>query len=224
MALAILLFVEEPVTPQTSAAGFRTFWHTLRVAFGRRTTWVGLGFALISAAAFEATGQLAGPFLVDRGVPGETIGVFFGGFVVGATLTGGLIGGALSDRWGRTRSVGFFLAGFVVMIACLSLADLTSANATVLMAGLTGMYVFVGLFTAASYALFMDLTDPRLGGTQFSTYMAATNGCESWSAWAGGRIAGTSGYPAAFLAMSAASLASLLFLGLLRDARGTTRD
>jgi hypothetical protein len=45
--------------------------------------------------------------------------------------------------------------------------------------------VFIGLFTAASYALFMDLTDPKLGGTQFSAFMAATNGCESWSGWAG---------------------------------------
>ena len=110
-----------------------------------------------------------------------------------------------------------FLAGFVAVIVALAAADLGGGrHPLVLMALLTAMYVFIGLFTAASYALFMDLTDPRLAGTQFSTFMAATNGCESWSALAGGRIAGSAGYPAAFLVMSVVSLLSLGLLGALR--------
>ena len=74
------------------------------------------------------------------------------------------------------------------------------------------MYFFVGLFTASSYALFMDLTNPKIGGTQFSTYMAATNGCEAWSVWvAGGMVAGYN-YPTAFILMCVVSLVSLLVL------------
>ena len=72
----------------------------LREAFALRSTWLGLGFALTGAAGFEAAGQLAGPFLVDRGVDNDTIGVFFGVYVVSATLLGGLLGGWLSDRYG----------------------------------------------------------------------------------------------------------------------------
>ncbi len=83
------------------------------------------------------------------------------------------------------------------------------------------MYFFVGLFTVSSYALFMDLTHPRLGATQFTTFMAATNGCESWSAWAGGRLASSSGYPAAFFVMSVVSLLSLGILWFLRSKRDT---
>jgi len=64
------------------------------------------------------------------------------------------------------------------------------------------LYVAIGLFTASSYALFMDLTDPRLGATQFSAYMGATNACESWSAVLGGRLIASSGYPAAFAVMA----------------------
>jgi MFS transporter, PAT family, beta-lactamase induction signal transducer AmpG len=79
----------------------------------------------------------------------------------------------------------------------------------------------VGAFTAASYALFMNLTDPRLGGTQFSTFMAATNGCESWSAAAGGRLAAGPGYPAAFVVLSGVSLAALALVGLI--GRATSR-
>ena len=213
IALAVVMAVREPAglssPSQTPGAFRRTLWSVLQ----RRTTWLGLGFALTSAAAFEATGQLAGPFLVDRGVPPATIGLFFGIFVVSATLVGGLLGGMISDRWGRVRSVGAFLAGFVLMIVLLAIADSAGGvRPAVLLVLLTGMYFFVGLFTAASYALFMDLTEPRLGATQFSTFMAATNGCESWSAWAGGRIAGAAGYPSAFLALSGASLLSLIVL------------
>jgi hypothetical protein len=39
--------------------------------------------------------------------------------------------------------------------------------------------------------------------------MAATNACESWSAWAAGRLAAADGYPTAFLMMSVVSLCSL---------------
>ncbi|HUF22937.1 MAG TPA: MFS transporter [Vicinamibacterales bacterium] len=217
ISLPVALFLKEPAAREPVAARARELRRVLASIAQSKTLWMGVAFALTSAAAFEATGQLAGPFLIDRGVPASTIGVFFGVFVVGAMLVGGLIGGRLSDRWGRLRSVAVFLAGFVGVIVALAAADLGGGrHPIVLMALLTAMYFFIGLFTAASYALFMDLTDPRLAGTQFSTFMAATNGCESWSALAGGRIAGGAGYPAAFLVMSAVSLLSLGLLGALR--------
>jgi len=216
-----LLGAKEPV----ERLGFKNRIADFRVhlfsAFRRKTTWLGLAFALTSAAGFEATGQLAGPFLVDRGVPEKTIGLFFGVVVVGATLVGGLIGGKLSDRWGRIRAVAIFLVGFVTMIAGLALSDYatTKSSPSVLMGWLAGMYFFIGLFTASSYALFMDLTDARLGGTQFSAFMSATNGCESWSAATGGRIVAASGYSSSFLVMSAVSLLSLPLLKLLAKER-----
>lgn len=213
ITLAIVMLMKMPAVP-VSARPRGEFTRALSGALRQKTTWMGMAFALTSAAAFEATGQLAGPFLVDRGVSPAAIGLFLGIVVVAAMLTGGLVGGAVSDRWGRRRSVAVFLAGFVAAILLLSAWDAAAGGAqpAVLLVLLAVMYLFVGLFTAASYALFMDLTDPRLGGTQFSAFMAATNGCESWSALAGGRVAAASGYPAAFAAMCAASLASLWLL------------
>lgn len=214
VALTGALMLREAEPPRRADAG--AFFGALAAAIRLRTTWIGLAFALVAAAAFEATGQLAGPFLVDRGVASGTIGIFFGLLVVGAMLGGGLVGGLLSDRLGRLPSAAGSLVGFVLLIVLLALADLGGAAAITLIALLTGMYFFVGFFTAVSYALFMDLTDPRLGATQFSAYMAATNGCESWSALAGGRIVAAQGYPAAFLVMSAVSLLGLPLLVLLR--------
>jgi MFS transporter, PAT family, beta-lactamase induction signal transducer AmpG len=213
-ALATLVFVREQPGLAPSHERFATFRRNLADALRRSTVWLGIAFALVAGAAFEATGQLAGPFLVDRGVDIAAIGIFFGILAVSATLTGGLLGGRLSDHWGRLRTVGGFLLGLAASVLLLAVVDLSGwHDQTTLFALLTLLYFFIGLFTASSYALFMDLTDPRLGGTQFSTYMAATNGCEAWSAWAGGRIAGAAGYPAAFIVMSVVSLGGL---GLLR--------
>ena len=212
-ALVAALLLREAEPPARAASG--SFFAHLTAMMRVRSTWVGLAFALVSASAFEATGQLAGPFLVDRGVASSTIGVFFGLFVVSAMLVGGLIGGLLSDRWGRTQSAALGLVGFVSLIVVLALADLGGGGSATLIALLTAMYFFVGLFTAASYAIFMDLTDPRIGATQFSAFMAGTNACESWSAWSGGRIVAAQGYPAAFLVMSAVSLLGLPLLRVM---------
>ncbi|MEZ5320267.1 MAG: MFS transporter [Vicinamibacterales bacterium] len=212
-ALALLRHVA-PAPPLAEEG--RRWRRAMGATFRRRSTWFGLAFALTSGAAFEATGQLAGPYLVDRGVPQATIGAFLGLFVVGAMLAGGIAGGIASDRWGRRRSVALSLTGFVAMILLVAWTDdAASASDATRMALLTGMYVFIGVFTAASYALFMDLTDPDIGATQFTTFMAATNGCESWAGWSGGRIVATHGYPAALAAMSAVSLLSLPLLARL---------
>jgi MFS family permease len=216
VALVTVALVKEPQAIDRLGERAERAKHHLGRALRNPRTWWGLGFALLSAAAFEAAGQLAGPFLVDRGASTDAIGTFFGIFVVAATMIGGLIGGVAADRWGHVKSCGTFLVGFVTMILGLAAADASGAPVSLLFALLTGMYLFIGLFTAASYALFMDLTDPEIGGTQFSAFMSATNACESWSALAGGRIAGASGYPAAFVVMCIASLGSLPILARLR--------
>ena len=185
-----------------------------------RGTWIGLAFALVAAAGFEATGQLAGPFLIDRGVSSSLVGVFFGVFAVGAMLVGGLAGGVIADRRGRTAAAAASLAGFVAMIVLLAATDFAGVSgAPALMAVLTAMYFFVGFFTATSYAIFMDLTNARIAATQFSAFMAATNACESWSAFTSGRIVASHGYSAAFLTMSAVSLLALPLLRLMRRPR-----
>jgi MFS family permease len=215
--LSVVGFLPEPDLPSVRDAQREPMGRAFREMFALRTTWLGLAFALTAAAAFEATGQLAGPFLVDRGVATETIGTFFGVYVVAATLTGGLVGGWLSDRWGRIRSMAVFVVAIAVVVGVLGVSDLRGQSSpAILIAQLVVMYFVVGLFTVTSYALFMDLTHPRLGATQFTTFMAATNGCESWSGWAGGQLTALGGYGVAFLAMAAVSLLSGLLLVPIR--------
>ncbi len=183
----------------------------------RRSVWVGLLFAGTAGAAYEAAGVLCGPMLVDRGVPTDTVGWLFGIPVVGATIIGGLLGGVFSDRVGRNRLIGAGIVGFAAMV--LLLGGLNSRPAVAPMAFfvvLTGLYFCIGVFTVASYALFMELSRPPLAATQFSGFMSATNGCEAWASWLGGLIVSRFDYGMAFVVMSVLSLAALPLLRWLK--------
>lgn len=189
----------------------------LRAAVARRATWLGLAFGLVAGAGFEAVGAVVGPYLVDRGMPTGEVGRFLAVPAVAAMLAGALLGGPLADRVGRLRSVAVFLVALAAAVFALSLPVTRGETAT--LAVLTALYFAIGLFTASSYALFMDLTDPRLGATQFSAYMAATNGCEAWAGFLVGQIAGPLGYGPAFRILALVSLAGLPLLVSLRRAR-----
>ena len=129
---------------------------------------------------------------------------------------GALVAGHLADRLGRRRAVVAFLVTIAATIAALAVVLWTPwAETPALRVVLAALYVAIGAFTASTYALFMDLTDPQLGATQFSAYMGATNLCEVWAAYLVGRLIGHLGYPPAFLIMAAVSLlASLIVIGL----------
>lgn len=215
----VLVMLSRPASPlDTEPSSIMRRWgefaERFKEALHHKTTWLGLLFAAVSAAGFEAVGAVAGPYMIDRGISAENIGFFFAVPVVAGMLGGALLGGHISDRIGRKRSVTIFLALFVsniVFIACLDAVLGEEAQRWVIPL-LSTLYFCIGMFTASSYALFMDITDPRLGATQFSAYMGATNGCESWATLAVGKLHASFGYPAAFVVMGVISLFSLIIL------------
>jgi len=212
--MVILFFVKEPSYTSSQGNRFKNLLSNLSLSFSKKNTWLVILFALTSAAAFEVAGGLAGPFLNDLDISKEKIGFFFFIPVVVAMLSGGLLGGWLSDHMSRKKSVTIFLLGFVFFVALLGLMkgfDFINGSLPYFII-FSGMYLFVGMFTVSSYALFMDHTNPKIGATQFSTYMAATNGCEAWTIWAAGKLTGLWDYSTAFLIMCIVSLISLFFL------------
>lgn len=220
--VVLLTCVEEP---SQSPGSERSFGKTLAEIAKRRGTWFGIGFALLAGAGFEAAGALAGPMLVDLGVPMGTTGWFFMLVVVAPMAVGGVFGGRWSDRGPRVKRVGLALIALSVTVMVLGFAVFLGASGFLVMGGLAVVYLGIGWFTASSYALFMDLTDPRLGATQFSAFMAATNGCEAWAVWMGGRAVAGFGYGPALIAMAALGSLGLVFLLALSAVRiGSEND
>jgi MFS family permease len=160
-------------------------------------------------------------FLIDRGYSPEAVGAFYTATIV-AMLVGSLAGGFSADRIGHKRAVALFLVFVAAAITATTVADATNTNSLVVPL-LVAIYLGIGLFTAASYALFMDLTDPKLGATQFSAFMGATNGCEAWAGFTVGRLVAASGYPFAFMVMAGLSLLALPLLATIdgREATGS---
>ncbi len=229
VAVMALVGIGVPADAGRRASGRAPITAGLGDVLRARTTWLGLAFALVGAAGFEAVGAVVGPFLIDHGATQEDAGRFYAGPVVVCMAAGSFAGGWLADRTGRVRAVAFVMAAGAGTIASLALADgLAEAPAVALLTLLGGIAFAHGAFTSSSYALLMDLTDRRVAATQFSAFMGATNACEAWSTNAIGRIAGSggwsagtlTGYPIGFLALAAVTLlASALLPGLRsRDA------
>lgn len=185
----------------------------LRTILQRRSTWQMLAFALTAGAAFELTGGVAGPLLVDAGLPASTIGAVIGIPIVLAMLVGGLLGGWMADQSNPLRLTRFGVVLFSSVTLLMAVAvSWEQTPLPLLFALLTAFYLAVGLFTAASYALFMNFSRPPLAATRFSAFMAATNGCEAWAVWCGGRLAAARGYGLALSLMAGVSLLALWIL------------
>jgi MFS family permease len=223
----ILLFLIPEVRglrlPQerTSAGeSFRAMARSLRAAFSRRTMWLGVLFALTGGAAFEALGAIQGPLLRELGYSEEQVGWLIAVPYVILMACGSVAGGYLSDRFGHRRFVGcslLLMAGGVATAGFLLHAPRPDPDALAVCVAACGFAI--GLFVASSYAMFMDLTDPRLAGTQFSTFMGATNGCEAWSAKLAGSLLESPGRGPALWIMCGVSLLSLPLLWGLASER-----
>ncbi len=205
----------------------REFVATLAGVLRAPVTYLGIAVALVAFAGFKAVGDIAGPFLVDRGLSQGGVGHFFTGALV-MMILGALAGGWMADRFGHARAVrAFIVLAAGVILATSAIAWQTPGAHVGVIAGMLGVYLCAGLLTAAAYAMFMQITDPRLGATQFSAYMGAINGCEAWAGFTAGQLAERFDYPVAFITVALASLLALpMITRLLRaraDLSGRTR-
>lgn len=215
----VLLRADVPPVHRGGRGALGRFLRDARVVLSSPVTWLALLFAVAGEASFKGVGSIVGPYLVDHGTSEHAIGLFFGVVSVTAMVVGALVGGRVADALGRRPAI--VLGQLLVAGAAVTLG-LTAEGDALPWGGwlaLGAFYLGVGLFTASSFALFMDLTEPRLGATQFSAYMGMTNLCEAWSARLVGGLATSSGYgtalPVAAL-LGTAALGLLPFLGARR--------
>jgi len=86
-------------------------------------------------------------------------------------VPGSILAGILSDKFGRKRAI--YLCDIVFAIIVFLFISTDSFAIKIVL-------VFIGSFfgmgsTAAAFALYMDATNPRIGGTQFSLYNGLAN-------------------------------------------------
>lgn len=112
------------------------------------------------------------PYLVDRGVPRETIGLWVGTIGMGTSIAGSLAGGLLASRVPLSRALlvaGALRALPLLGVFLIVLLELPPAPWAAIATGVE--HFFSGMLTTTMFALMMSRTDRTIGATHY-TFLA----------------------------------------------------
>ncbi|WP_218920242.1 MFS transporter [Chondromyces crocatus] len=193
----------------------RVLLTTLR-SFALRATFFALILYVLAPAGSGLLGAMASPFFKNRlGYSDEEIGALSGLYAAGLSAVGAFAGGVLSDRLGRRRAVLLFTLISAAIHVAFSLLEARWGSRTVVYSlALTGAFAD-GMLQATYLSLAMDLSNPAVGGTQFTAFMSLANVRNSWTAWLGGRAAERLSAPEMYLLAAASLIAPLVLLPLV---------
>jgi MFS family permease len=112
-----------------------------------------------------------------------------------SSAIGSITGGIIADRFQRKTSLYLFVS--MSMIFSASLITATSWEVLAILYGAIGL--LQGCYIAAAAAVFMDITNPRIGATQFSIFTGIGNGGMTAGETLSGIFVSAVGFTGAFL-------------------------
>lgn len=218
---ALVMLMSIPMATSREAKGEPTtgrqrpgIWNGLRRAEIR----TGIVITIVLELGGRLAQALAGPYLVDAGLPLSTLGLMNGVGGVAAGLAGTAGGGLLAHRLGAARAMMTVSCMHVLTLSVLAITIIAQVqNLTVL----AGLFIIESAMMAAvfvtSYARLMGLASPSQPGVDFTLFQCASAIAAALCGMGAGIIAARTGYPVTFgLAAALAALAPPLLLGLER--------
>jgi MFS transporter, PAT family, beta-lactamase induction signal transducer AmpG len=187
--------------------------------------------ALFPAGAYALSLTLKQPLGVELGFR-DTKMATFNLVTTLFAAAGCAAGGWLSDKLGRRKALALYIVlmslpnlllawslhrhGWIFPVNPTAATKPVAADAlvTAFWASAVASALFMGLMYGARSALYMDLSNPAVAGTQFTAYMSLMNLALSYSAWWQGKAAVKLGYPATLLIDAGFGLVCLLVLPL----------
>lgn len=191
----------------------------LLAALRRRDMQAGLAMIV----AFEAGGRfvqvLAGPYLVDAGLPLELVGTLTGAGSVAAGLAGTTGGGLAVQNLGASRAMQLVALGQIILIGLLAFATvMSSASLTLLSTLFVLQMAMMAAGFVVSYSRLMALASPDQPGADFSLVQSASALTGAVAGVTGGMLAGSFGFPAVFALAAALALPVPFILARLEGA------
>jgi len=184
---------------------------SLHNALKRREIRKGLLLAACFVAALKWGGVMMEPYMIDAGISLSVLGTLNGAGGLGVGLAGACIGGLAVSRFG-TRSV-LLLALVLQLLLMCSFVWFSGQNAPPLLllmlfalASSSGVMAFGFV---ALYAYFMELSDIRQAGVDFTIFQCMDGLMSMAGGVIGGKVAALSGYQPLFVLGAGLSLVAL---------------
>jgi MFS transporter, PAT family, beta-lactamase induction signal transducer AmpG len=215
---AALVSVAQPFVAVTGALAAwplvdRPGFAAMRRSFSTPTPW----WAVLSAIMMPAGYAMVGPAMVklirvDLALSEERIAFLSAAVDPAAGVIGALFGGFLADRIGVNKAIGGCMGLIAVVLASWAATseNWDLFNWLVVWTALFGL--FVNAYSAATFGLYMAVSNPKVGATHFAIYMAATNLTYAWTAPLGGIIADRWGFPVLFGCASVLQFIAIVLL------------
>lgn len=179
---------------------------------------LGLFIALLTPVGYALAGTFTPRlYRADLGLSAKSLWLL-SAIGTPAGVVGAMLGGAIADKLDARKTMAISMAAIaLVLFGFGSLENLWPSYAFLIVFTVL-LQLTVCAYNASSLGFYMTLSNPALGATQFTTYMAMTNLCYSFTAPYGGRMADRFGPSKSFLIAAAIQLVSIPLL-LLCDAR-----
>jgi len=140
--------------------------------FKKKNTIIISIFAFVSAMNFGILLFIIPEYMMNfLNLELTQIGLITSLFPIGVVL-GATTGGIMADMWGRRKTLAIFLFGAIIFSSLL-----ITVNSWQMLAIIYPIIGFLqgGSSFSALMALFMDITNPKIGGTQYSILTSITN-------------------------------------------------
>ncbi len=180
--------------PLVDRDGFRQ----MRESFSFATPWWALLAGVMAPAGYAMVGPAMSKLVrADLGFSEAEISTlaFVDAF---AGVIGALVGGWLADRIGVRKAIGAAMGGISVFLMVWALSQPYWPLFAWLIAWTLLFQGLVNAYNAGTLGLYMSVSNPRIGATHFSVYMAATNLTYAWTAPVGGLVADHYGFATLF--------------------------
>lgn len=184
----------------------------------------GIWIALTAGAGFEFFTVTAGPLLQELGGTVRHTSLLFGVVAPVGLALGALAGGRYAACYGVRNGMFTGMALVALAVSGFGLVRRTGSisDPFLWLLPLAVIYLATGFLICVSYTLLMRMARGGYAATRFSLFMSATNGCEAWASFVGGRLAAPLGHTGAMLTLVAASalaLPALLWPRLLQGSK-----
>nr|WP_298097821.1 MFS transporter [uncultured Shinella sp.] len=185
----------------------------LRTTFNNRTLTRGLAFLIVYQIGLRMGSSLTGPYLVDKGIALDTIGLLRGAGGAVAGLVAASLGALVVQAVGITRSIVLAAILNILLLAALAIVEFAGSVSPVIAVGILLLQIGAVAFSfVALYAAMMNWCNPDQAATDF----AALQSIDAILAIAASSVAGllgnAFGYGWLFAASAAFILAAILLV------------